>query len=397
MQCTEQGSVAATFQKKTDLRGMVTMALSGVPEVGSALSGVAKLLWPDDSQDVLFNQMKSYVDQLVPELIAQQKVTTLDTYLDGFHANMRNYLRSANRISKGEQLTALMVTFNTMEAQFFDPSNLLGSRPEQVLAQFIAFGTLKIAARYEMLHHAKEYFGNDVDHRLNLENLQVDVSNYTRAAAGIRQRIMDWRRSKLNKYQYDTPDYLGAGFVSITTHYYVSDDLCGWRKEVEHKGDRDGVVAERWAQVEAAYGADLDALLVPVHQWQNFLIPPPIPPLRHCDARLSNSHLMSTCGSAMRPGTLFDGRFLFGETRLNNTLCNQQLTRTLVERGFRLIRASRSGDMLACSSQSQHRRIVLGRANCRGCGKTFQEYQPSRLIALKSDRPPSVRICNSCR
>ncbi len=88
---------------------------------------------------------------------------------------------------------------------------------------------------------------------------------------------MDWRRGNLNKYQYDVspadPDF-------PKTVYYVSDDLCGWKEEVAFEADRDRVLAERWAQVGPAYGADLDAILGPLVEWRKLAEPADRPPTK---------------------------------------------------------------------------------------------------------------------
>jgi hypothetical protein len=109
------------------------------------------------------------------------------------------------------------------EPRFFDTPDPKESRPERVLAHFIAFGTLKMVALRELYVHGEEYYGSDNDRNLHLRNLLHAVEKYTSAAAGIRQRAMDWRYSTLHKYQYE--EVMRTGLTTRTV-YYVSDDLC---------------------------------------------------------------------------------------------------------------------------------------------------------------------------
>ncbi len=284
MECTEQGGVAVKFQKGDEIRNMVTMAAAGVPEIGQILSGTLKLFWEDTGPSDLFNQMKAYVDRLVPGLIAQQHVQDLENTLAGLINVMNNYQQAPDSGEKKGHLLFLVDQLALAEPNFFDIHDLEKSRPEQYLAHFIAFGTLKMVALRELYIHGKEYYGSDAGTALHLKNLQDAVKKYTTMAAGIRPRAMDWRRTTLNKYQYDE----GGPRPFGTTYYYVSDDVCGWRQEAGSSAtydNRDAVWAYRWAQVEPAYGADLDAILSHIAEWRMLEIPvSPPPPQRYREA-----------------------------------------------------------------------------------------------------------------
>jgi hypothetical protein len=278
----DQGGVAVKFQKETDYRTMLTMATSMVPEVGQVLSGVIKLLWEDKTPDSLFGQMKEYVDRLVPALIAKDKVGRLEGRIEGLQNLMRDYNNTKVLEEKKDRLMGIISQFAMAEPEFFStPSPNEVPRPEQVLAYFVAFGTTYLVALRELYLHGTEYYGSNADQQQHLTSLQEAIQRYTSAAADIKQRIMDWRLSTLNKYQYNvwnSPGPASAFGLGGDTIYYVSDDLCGWRKEVGGDKDaREQVFAERWEQVKAAYGADLDVILSPLTNWARLADPSQIP------------------------------------------------------------------------------------------------------------------------
>ncbi len=188
MEWNEQGGVAVKFQKETDYRTFVTMAVSLAPEVGQVLSGVIKLLWQDETPDALFTQMKQYVDRLVPALINKDKVQELDDFVKGLQNIMNKYQSITVLDEKKVHLLNLIDTVALIEPRFFEPPDPKegGPRPERVLAHFVALGTTKMVALRELYLHGAQYYGSDADRQVHLRDLIVAVEQYTSAVAGIR-------------------------------------------------------------------------------------------------------------------------------------------------------------------------------------------------------------------
>ena len=57
-----------------DFRTLVLGLVGATPDAGSALQGLTGFLWKQDSEaSAVFDQMRAYVDTLVPELIARER------------------------------------------------------------------------------------------------------------------------------------------------------------------------------------------------------------------------------------------------------------------------------------------------------------------------------------
>ena len=86
------------FPSEAEIRNLVTVGVGVVPEVGQALGGVIKVLWKDDTQDVLFHQMKEYVDKLIPDLIAQERMKQIELRLEGLQKVLKEYQKTKSHL-----------------------------------------------------------------------------------------------------------------------------------------------------------------------------------------------------------------------------------------------------------------------------------------------------------
>jgi len=218
-QCKENGDISANLQKGDDYRGMVTGAIGLTPEVGGALSFAASILWADNSDQELFDQIVDYVNKLVPALIAQEHVRLLQGHVAGLRKIVYDYKHTSNQLQKGEWLTSLLAHLDELEPEFFDDRT-----PEHTLAHFVTFGSIKLLALREQCLFAEQYYGNDIDHATHLNQLHHEIARYTAAARSIRERAMAWRLSQLrldheNRY---------VSHMLYRDFYWVRDDFCGW-------------------------------------------------------------------------------------------------------------------------------------------------------------------------
>jgi hypothetical protein len=234
--------------------------LAGKLPIGALVSGVAGLLWPDPTPDALFNQLKDYVDKLVPKAISDEHITDLKGSVEGLKNSLDTYLDARNLAYKGVLLGSLEQNLNTIEPKFFDTR-----APEQALAHFVAFATLKLTVLREQYLHGTDYYGDDVDHDLAMCKLNNAVVKYTQAAADIRKRVMDWRLAKLRD-DVNRGDYRGKGRGWTWTHQVV-DDFCDWRSDKASKKQTDMNMFLRAEQIKGAYGKNLDAILAPIAHW----------------------------------------------------------------------------------------------------------------------------------
>ena len=260
--CNAQGVPPASFWHDPQLsrvRMIAPAALGAVPEVGAILKAVAGFLLPDDNTpEAAFDQMRKYVDKLVPELISQEHVTQLQHHVTGLNKVLKDYNETHNPRQKGQWLTSLLALLDELEPTFFDPRV-----PERTLAHFVAFGSLRIAALRELALFSKDYYGNDDDRATHERWLNDTIRKYTEAAAGIKDRAMAWRLGKIHgQSQYE---YHGKGADNIRV--FAVDDFCNWRGPRRQRGHAGADLNQRRDQVRTAFGRELDAILEPTRHW----------------------------------------------------------------------------------------------------------------------------------
>jgi hypothetical protein len=248
-------------------RFFVAGLAGAVPYAGPGLGGLVKLLWNDSTSTSLFDQMKDYVDALVPELISQEHVTKLAEDAKGFHVALNLYLDASDPLEKGQLLSGLVEVLASMQGEFFDPR-----APEAVLDSFVQYGTIYISALRERYIHGTEYWPSEGEEarKSHLKELQDTTTLYSQAMLDIVQRAMTWRMSKVyipaehDECKWETPEH-----VKCSHWYTVADDFCQWNGN-GYQGDADFAIVlvySRRSAVLAAYASDLQSILRPADGW----------------------------------------------------------------------------------------------------------------------------------
>ena len=210
MQCISNGcrpaeTFDASFNKPSlaKIRDASTGVVAAIPTVGGAISGVAKFLWDDPTPDAVFNQMKTYVKKLVPQMISDEHYKDLSSLIDGMRTHVGEYEDDTEPSSQGSDLSTIDGILDAGRGQFDDPDH-----PEQMLAYFVAFGTLHLAVIREQYLHTREIYctpGEDYtaakcakQHHTYLRKLNCAISNYTKDAAKIRDNALAWRLNQIH-------------------------------------------------------------------------------------------------------------------------------------------------------------------------------------------------------
>jgi hypothetical protein len=180
--CNEQVGSAPEFKGSTDYRNLVA---------GSAVSELTLLLWPDNSQEQLFQAIVDYVNRVVPGMIAQEHILLLEQNVQGLKKLVKDYDRTINPMHKGEYLTDLIGHLDVLEPQFFDER-----LPERTLAPLVAFGTLRLVALREQYLYSNLYYGTDPDRLTHYEELKETAARYVAATSSMRQRVLDARMAR---------------------------------------------------------------------------------------------------------------------------------------------------------------------------------------------------------
>jgi hypothetical protein len=259
--------------EKIHARDILTTGLKAVPEVGSMLSGVASFLWKDPKPDRLFNELVTYVNQLVPESITAERVGQQNFDVAGLRLLLQAYQDEGNLVEKGKKLDYLQNRLRELEPAYLNNPD---TPPERVLPLVIAYGRLRLAVLRERLLHQKEYYPDNVS-TLLVPDYNDAVKALTAKAQEMKDAII---ANRLNKIHLDdnihdakdeNPIAEGGMFMGWPQAHYFSarDDFCAWNP-AEHKEDRAPAQAEfdnRKAATKKAYERDLDVLLAPITKW----------------------------------------------------------------------------------------------------------------------------------
>jgi hypothetical protein len=294
MQCLTNDCKPSTYDipttsfiaPNTALRDAVTETLSNVPEVGALLSGVAQELWGDPTTPALFDQMQSYVGNVVPQMIEQAETDRLKRRLKGLMTALTAYKTTKNFLTKGEKLQSLDTVLSALQEDFVDPS-----QPEKRLAYFVAFATMKLAVLREEYLHTKDYSGDNADLAGNLKLLNAAIDDFKKKAQDIKQRALAERLSHIHVDRRVIRQSSGWGAREKIWAATAKDDRCDWpaptyehnefaycydhwRHPEEHPCDAsdqtinaDKQAARRKEIVAKAYGDDLDLILAPITHW----------------------------------------------------------------------------------------------------------------------------------
>jgi hypothetical protein len=254
--------------EKIHARDILTTGLKAVPEVGSVLSGVTSFLWKDPKPDRLFDELVTYVKQLVPESITAERVGQQNFDVAGLRLLLQAYKAEGNLVEKGKKLDYLQNRLRELEPAYLNNPD---TPPEKVLPLVIAYGRLRLAVVRERLLHQKEYYPDNVS-TLLVPDYNDTVKALGDAAKDIKQKIIDNRLAKLHsdhdmRTDYDKPIWGTGGFLN-TSWYTAGDDFCDWH--FEHKDDENAAKADLAARTDAvrkAYNRELDVLLAPITNW----------------------------------------------------------------------------------------------------------------------------------
>jgi hypothetical protein len=301
--CHEQITPPVTFKSESNTtRTIVLGALGATPKAGDflgvagpagmaikALGPVATIIgffWKEtDNYQAVFDAMKKYVDDVVPEMIDRARVEDLGHEVGGLRRAMDEYTRLTSPLAKGIKLSEIVTLTQTMEDKFFDFKH-----PEKLLTQFVTFGTLKLAARREQYLFAEEYYGpkgRDDRENVYLPELQKDVKRYSQGAAAMRDQALAWRMSKVRLEPWeDCCTNLGYQSNVPFTRYRIKDEMCGWQYDVPriyHRqnefnsqfkdrklADANGHLAERADQVKQGFLNQIYPVWEIANYWEDF-------------------------------------------------------------------------------------------------------------------------------
>jgi hypothetical protein len=255
--CTPQGGPAVP-QLKLDpqiVRTIETTALAAIPVVGGPLSALAKALWKDTTSDSLFDQMKNYVNTVVPELLAKEFGDSLERKVRGIQRVLRNYEEETDPVDKAEDLNFLRNAHDTFEPDFTDETH----PPDRTIAHFAAFGALKLAVLKERLDRARPQ-----QRAVRQKDLDDAIKLYRDHAKSLKDKLAEKRIAGLKVTSHCTSSRIFR-HSHTTCHYTADDPACRWSSDRrDSEADANGDLGARRAAVAKAYSDTLDTVLAPL-------------------------------------------------------------------------------------------------------------------------------------
>ncbi len=254
--CTPQGAPPATLKLDPQyVRTIVTTAVGVIPDVGKPLSALVQALWKDKTSDSMFDQMKDYVEKLVPELLTKDFQARLGEHLTGINNVLENY-----KDAEPEDKTTYLINLQNA-VDLFEPLFLGKGYPaDRTIAHFGAFGALKLAVLKELVEHAR-----GPHKRAQQKKLDRKIAEYREHVARIKDELTTKRLSVL-KVEHNCTGYRVGRHSRTVCHETAVDPSCNWsgpdRGEDQRAATAD--LANRREQVRQAYNASLDAVLEPV-------------------------------------------------------------------------------------------------------------------------------------
>jgi hypothetical protein len=222
--------------------------------------------------------MKSYVDQVVPAAIAKYDTTQLNNDLTTIHKRMAEYDHTRTLSTKGQVLSRLAERLDDMQPRFLNPQS-----PKSTLAEFVAFGTLHLAALQELYDHYDQYYPFDPkaasDHQADRSGVKSKLNDAIKQYKDHIQALKgDIIADRLGKLRVNDRGEVHSVFFSVEApdvlvnndYYSAKDDFCDWQGP-EHKDDQGSAQSElerRTAAVRSAYGKLIDELTAPIAQWK---------------------------------------------------------------------------------------------------------------------------------
>lgn len=260
-----------TFKKPTDmLRDVGLGAIGLIPKAGGAFKFIVGAFWPDQSQQMFWDQMTYYVERYVDEKMTAKRIEDLGVALDGARKNLSDMSDMVPSAEKLGFFNSAYAAINQVDRAFFK-----ADKAEKTLAYLIAMGTLKIGMLHEMTTDFASISDtadkNPTSHRRWLAEA---VAEYAGAARAYRQGIFDRRMAKVDqRARVDHSHHTGSYWIRVVDAHNGADyrrrlDIDTDPRAVERVANE--LVASAKRNAQALFDAELDALLASTLLWNSY-------------------------------------------------------------------------------------------------------------------------------
>lgn len=267
-----------TFKRPLDYLREITLGGMGlIPTAGGAIKFITAALWPDDSLQMVWDQITAYIDKLVESKLSRERIIALKLALDGAKKNLDEYDGLEPGAEKAGFLNSVIAALNFVDRDFFRKEE-----PEKTATYLMTMGTLKLTLLRERALNYAAIAKQDTDTNAarHLTTLKTDVAEYTKAALAFRTELMARRLKFLSGVtrheatrgmfiDYVVKDAADESEGRAATMY-------SWRvyppfdKNQQHAAATKLLPACK-ALVTAQYGAQLDAMFASARIWNSYI------------------------------------------------------------------------------------------------------------------------------
>lgn len=256
------------IQAEETLRTVLLGLIGAIPKVGG-VSAVIGFFWSSkNTLSGLWDQLKSYIDVRIHELLEQKQLEELRDDLAGVLSNARAFDRLTNRTAeKGAKLIATLTYAEGRRPHFFN-------KKASVLPYLVGFGTIIIALHQKLVMDYEEVFGHkptENDAKLHLKDLQDCIDSFTKEAAKHRITLFNARMALIQEARESANMYSPACSVkdnfdnwSVTFYPSVESEKGAYMPTALN------TVKQRKSQIKEQYESELDELMDPVKTWKYF-------------------------------------------------------------------------------------------------------------------------------
>jgi hypothetical protein len=311
------GSPESYVEVNDKIRMAVTSLVSGIPKAGAGIAFIVKAFWKEKNvMSDFWEQMKSYVDNRVRELIRADKIDTLTITLNGKLDSLDelNNTPEADKKNMGERIygaiddivrnQGLYIPVNDnnafendgldeedrmlMQANAAENSNATDPDIRDILPLFIGIGTILITLRRTIAYDRETWFTTTISDEQKATNkrLLVDtITKYKKHLLRGKTRLVEWRLKMIKDAYTDMEKPAGSTdrtYTSYATDDYGIRDERRWSVKWEywksgHGSDTSGdpnhfarakhAVAQRRAYIKEQFEAEIDEMLQLARYW----------------------------------------------------------------------------------------------------------------------------------
>lgn len=243
------------YQTASSVESLLAGALGCIPEVGSLISGVLDCFWPTGpGTQEIWNDMVSYMNDLIEDLIDQNNLEFLNNTLSGYYTSINDY---NNLVPGQDKLTKLISIIDDLEDD--SPYFLNINSPEENLTYLIPFGSITIVMMAEYAYNYTAISGGQTDPNATYAKSRLDdwISKLSTAATQAKETALAWRLSQITIRQ--------SG--SIFTDYYLEDAVTGFSQKYSEQSVAEADKTRLSTYINAQYNAQLDAYVSPANLW----------------------------------------------------------------------------------------------------------------------------------